>query len=129
MASSKEDGNTERQLYAKYKSYCDTNSAEKEASIASLTDQIAVLESSIEAIQGATGGLSEDVAQLAADMADNEASQASAVAVREKENKAFLALKSDLLQAMSQMTGALETLSEIGADQTTASGADHAQYR
>ena len=128
MASSKEDGNTERKLYAKYKCYCDTNSAEKTASIASLTDQIAVLTSSIEAIQGATGGLSEDVAQLAADMADNEASQASAVAVREKENKAYLALKSDLLQAMSQMTGALETLSEIGADQTTASGADHAQY-
>ena len=60
MASSKEDGNTERKLYAKYTCYCDTNTAEKEASIASLTDQIAVLESSIEAIQGATGGLSED---------------------------------------------------------------------
>jgi len=126
MESSKTDGNKERDMYAKYKCYCDTNTAEKTSEIESLTDQISVLESNIEALQASTGGLSEDVARLAADMASNKDSQGQAASIRLKEKTAWEALETDLTQAIGQMKEALRTLAEVGADQTMeGAAADH----
>jgi len=128
LDKSKADGDTERTLYAKYKCYCDTTSAEKKAEIEKLTEQISILESKIDEVQSGTGGLSKEVAQLDKDLAANKDAGAKATAIRKKENEDFLALEKDLTDAIGQMKEAIRTLAAVGADQTLATGADHKQY-
>jgi len=128
LEKSKADGDTERNLYAKYKCYCDTNEAEKTTLIEELTQEIAILEAKIEELLAHNGQLSKDVARLDADMAQNKQDRAAATALRTKENTAFVATEADLVAAIAQMKDAIKTLSEIGADQTLSSAADHGQY-
>ena len=126
LQASKDEGADERKLFAKYKCYCDTNTAEKTATVDEQTELISILESKIEQLQSSTGVLSEQVAKLDADMASNEASRDTAETLRRKQNKDFLALEADLEQAISQMKAAIKTLADIGADQTSAeAAADH----
>eukprot|EP00444_Apocalathium_aciculiferum_P006178 CAMPEP_0183397194 /NCGR_PEP_ID=MMETSP0370-20130417/10436_1 /TAXON_ID=268820 /ORGANISM="Peridinium aciculiferum, Strain PAER-2" /LENGTH=761 /DNA_ID=CAMNT_0025578041 /DNA_START=74 /DNA_END=2360 /DNA_ORIENTATION=+ len=128
LEKSKADGDTERNLYAKYKCYCDTNEADKTAEIERLTKEIAVLGAKIEELQAHNGKLSKEVAKLDADMAQNKQDREEATALRKKENEEFLAEEADLVQAIAQMKDAIKVLAEIGADQSLSSAADHAQY-
>jgi len=128
LQKSKKEGDEERVIYAKFKCYCDTSDAEKEASIKKETEEIDLLESKIAELQGDTGGLSSECADLKAAMADNKAAQGDAKALRGKENKAFKAEKADLEQAIKQMKSAIETLAAVGADQTKSTGADNKQF-
>merc|ERR1719364_483555 len=73
LEKSKSDGEKERDLYGKFKCYCDDNEDEKKLSIEELTKQIGLLESKIEELRGSTGELSTECAQLRTDMTENEA--------------------------------------------------------
>lgn len=129
LEKSQAEGDEERVVYAKFKCYCDTSEAEKKASIKQLTEQIALLENQIAEIQGDTGGLSSECADLKVRLAANEAARAEATTIREKENKAFLAEEADLTEAISDSKAAIETLAAVGADQTESSGAaDNKQF-
>merc|ERR1719371_64091 len=72
LDKSKEEGDEERKIYAKFKCYCDTSEAEKTASIKKETENIGLLESKIEELQGDTGELSSECADLKTKMAENE---------------------------------------------------------
>lgn len=128
LDKSKDEGEEERVIYAKFKCYCDHSEAEKKESIAAASKAISILESSIEELQGSNGELSSKAADLKARMADNKAKRDEATSVREKQHKEFKAAKSDFEQAIGQMRSAIETLSAVGADQTMGSGADHKQF-
>jgi len=128
LEKSKADGETDRDLYAKFKCYCDDNEDEKTLSIEELTKQIGILESHIEELRGSTGELSTECAQLRSDMEENEAARAEAEAIRKKAHEDFVAEEADLTSAIDQMDLAIKTLSDIGADQTMSVGADHTQY-
>jgi len=129
LDQSKADDEEERTLYGKYKCYCDQNEASKKESIESLTQQIGMLESEIDGLQASSGILSQEVAKLKADMADNEESRSKAQSVRDSENADWVALEKDYTAAIAQMGLAIDTLSEIGADQTLGeSAADHDQF-
>jgi len=128
MDKSIKEGDEERVIFAKFKCYCDTSEAEKKASIKQLTEQIELLESEIAEIQGSTGGLSEECADLKRRLAENKMAQDEATSIREKEKKAFDAEEADLEQAIKQMSEAIKTLGEVGADQTKSVGADHKQF-
>merc|ERR1719482_1000753 len=128
LKTSVEEGDEERVIYAKFKCYCDTEEAEKKALIKSLTEQIELLENRIAEIQGSTGGLSEECADLKKRLAENEMAQDEATAIRKKEKKAFDAEEEDLTTAIEQMKEAIKTLAEVGADQTKSVGADHKQF-
>lgn len=128
LKTSKEEGDEERVIYAKFKCYCDTSEAEKKADIESLTKQIEILESKIEELQGSSGEESTSSADLKEKMAENKQSQAEAETIRKKQAKAFEAEKTDLEQAIGQIKEAIETLSAVGADQTRSVGADHQQF-
>merc|ERR1719359_2712119 len=127
LEKSQKEGDEERVIYAKFKCYCDTNEAEKKASIKELTEQIELLGSQIAETQGDTGGLSSECADLKAKMAENKQARDDATALRKKENKAFEAEKADLTQAIKQMKDAIDVLTKVGADQTSATGADNKQ--
>jgi|EP00427_Karlodinium_veneficum_P018951 hypothetical protein len=125
---SKEEGDEERVLYAKFRCYCDNSEAEKKEEIEELTKTISLLESKIEELQGSSGEESTSSADLKEKMAANKQAQAEAEAIRKKEAKAFAAERQDLEEAIGQLKEAIETLSKVGADQTLSVGADHQQF-
>merc|ERR1719265_963072 len=51
-------------------------------------------------------------------MADNEAAVKSATNIRKKENEAFKGQEKDLKSALEQVSFAVKSLTEVGADQT-----------
>merc|ERR1719454_2801106 len=52
----------------------------------------------------------------------------TATSLRNKEHENFVAEEADLTAALDQMKLAIETLSEVGADQTLGSAADHKMF-
>jgi len=130
LDKSKADGAAERDLYAKYKCYCDSNDKEKTNSVEDLTTQIGLLGSKIERLQGANGILSSESSQLKADIAANEQARAEAVALRGREKLAFDAEEQDMTAALDQLKQAIDVLAAIGSDQSLqqATGADHTRF-
>mmetsp|Transcript_31663 Transcript_31663/g.73951 ORF Transcript_31663/g.73951 Transcript_31663/m.73951 type:complete len:760 (+) Transcript_31663:45-2324(+) len=128
LDQSKADAEADREAYAKFKCYCDDTEQAKRDSIEALTQQIEILQNGIEGMKGTNGRLSQEAAQLQADLEANAQSQTDAQAVRDKENTAFQAEESDLTQAIDQMKQAIEILDAIGADQTLQSSADHKKF-
>jgi len=118
LDKSKEEGNEERNLFAKFKCYCDDNEMEKKDSIDDTTKEIGVLSSKIEELQGSTGSLSSEVAKLASLISANEAARAEAESIRNKEHEEYGKEKDDMEQAIEQMDEAIDALAEVGADQT-----------
>jgi len=128
MEKSKAESKEERELYAKFKCYCDDNTLEKTESVSDLTKEIGVLSSKIEELQGSTGKLSTECSGLKQDIAANEAARASAESIRTKENEEFVREEADMTQAIGQMDEAITALSEIGADQTMGAAADNKKF-
>merc|ERR550514_1668176 len=108
LADAKAEGKEDRDLFAKYKCYCDKNTEEMNTSIEDNTNLIAELSASIEQLQGASGKLSMDVAQLTADIADTEQAIAEAEKIRKDQNEAFLAEEADLQAALASMKDAIQ---------------------
>jgi chromosome segregation ATPase len=128
LETSKADAQKERELFAKYKCYCDTNTDEKEAAIKQANNDIAMLNGDIELLLGSSGKLSSEVAKLKAAMADNKEARDTAEKIREKENKAFVEAEADMEAAIESMKNAISTLAAIGADQTDEATRDKADH-
>jgi hypothetical protein len=128
LDKSKEDGSSERELYAKYKCYCDTQTEEKTMAVEDLTTDIGLLENKIEGLQGSNGALSAESAQLQASIAANELARSEAQALRTKAKANFDAEEADLTSAISQMGTAIDVLADIGSDQTLQAAADHGKF-
>jgi len=124
LAKSKEEGDEEREIFGKFKCFCDQNEREKKESIEQLGKDINVLSSKIEELQGSTGAQSSEANQLRQDMMANENARAEAESIRNKEHESFLSEERDMEQAIGQMNEAIETLSEVGADQTLGESAE-----
>eukprot|EP00418_Pyrodinium_bahamense_P099713 CAMPEP_0179047274 /NCGR_PEP_ID=MMETSP0796-20121207/19115_1 /TAXON_ID=73915 /ORGANISM="Pyrodinium bahamense, Strain pbaha01" /LENGTH=810 /DNA_ID=CAMNT_0020743719 /DNA_START=65 /DNA_END=2494 /DNA_ORIENTATION=- len=126
MEDSKAEGQRERDLYAKYKCYCDDTAAEKKESIKTLTKQIGLIGSEIEELQSSNAMLSTECAQLKQDMAANELARQTADNLRASQKSEFEKLEADLVAATGQLELAIKVLEDIGGDQTLqAAGADH----
>mmetsp|Transcript_109631 Transcript_109631/g.266516 ORF Transcript_109631/g.266516 Transcript_109631/m.266516 type:complete len:756 (-) Transcript_109631:54-2321(-) len=129
LDKSKADGTAERELFAKHKCYCDNNEAAKKEEIGRLTEEIGLLESKIEELLSDSALLSKEVAQLKADMTANENARSEANNTRSNENADFIALETDLTDAIRMMNDAITTLSDIGADQSLGqAAADHQKF-
>jgi len=128
LDKSKVDGDTDAELYAKYKCYCDQNDEEKTTTVDEKTKEIALLTSRIEQLQAENGKLSAESAKLVADIAATEDRKAAAIGIRSQEKDAYDLLKADLEAAMTKMDEAIKVLAAIGADQSLAKGADHDKF-
>merc|ERR1719482_1068096 len=128
LKKSKEDGEKDRDLYAKFKCYCDDNEADKKEAISEYKKQIKMIENEIAEVQAVTGELSTEVAQLKQDIADNEQAREDAQSARDKAHEDFVAEEKDMVEAIEKMGEAIDTLAAVGADQTQSSGADHAKF-
>jgi len=128
IVQSKAEAETERVLFAKYKCYCDSSTAERNAAMALGKENIAVLTAKIEALQGSTGELSSQVATLTEGLASTARDLSAAVSMYTKAEKACRLKKADLTNAIGQMNSAVSTLNSVGADQTAKTGADSSQF-
>merc|ERR1719253_1963952 len=84
LEKSKADADSDREIYAKFKCYCDTQEAKKTQEIEDLTSSITQLESKIEELKGSTGTLSTECAKLRSDMMQNEQDRETATKLRNK---------------------------------------------
>jgi hypothetical protein len=113
MAKSKEDGEKDTELFAKYKCYCDVNEAKKNKAIASATETIALLSGQIAELQAANGQMATESAELESAIGENERARQSATSIRDKASKDFDEEKADMENGLEQMGKAIETLEAI----------------
>lgn len=128
LEDSKKEGEEESAIYAKFKCYCDDNTAEKKESVETLTKQIDLLQNKIQGFQGSNGLLSNQAAELKALMDDNEEQRKTATSIRAEEKTAFEKAETDMKIAIEQIGQAIDILSAIGADQSLEASAEHEQF-
>eukprot|EP00929_Paragymnodinium_shiwhaense_P007311 TRINITY_DN111232_c0_g1_i1.p1 TRINITY_DN111232_c0_g1~~TRINITY_DN111232_c0_g1_i1.p1 ORF type:complete len:714 (+),score=290.58 TRINITY_DN111232_c0_g1_i1:82-2223(+) len=128
LDKSKEDGEAERVIFAKFRCYCDKEKEEKEGVVEEMTTMIGVLGSKIEDLQGSSGQLSQECAQLQADITANEQGRSEAESVRKKANEAFVKEEQDLTAALASLGQAVDVLSEIGAGSSLLASAEHVKF-
>lgn len=120
LVNSKHEADTEKDLYAKYVCYCDSNEARLTQSIANGGKSKASRAATIEELTASNGVESSKSAKLTADTKANEDAQTAANGIRTKEKAAFDSKDADLKAAISQMNQALDTL--VGQQ-----GSDHSR--
>merc|ERR1719324_747102 len=118
LEKSQKAGEKERDLYGKFKCYCDDNEANKRENIKEYKIQIQEFENEIAKIQADTGELSTECAEIKQGMADNEQARKDAEEIRAKELKEFEIEQEDMVDGMAAIEKAIQTLAEVGADQT-----------
>jgi len=128
LDKSKADGKNDRELYAKFKCFCDTTTDEKTKAIADAQEQIETLNALLADLRGQNEKLSMEVAHLQQSMDENEAAREEATELREKEKEDFEKTKADLETGIDQLGRAVDLLAAVGADQTESVGADHEQF-
>jgi hypothetical protein len=127
MDKSKEDGTDDRTVFAKFKCYCDTTTAEKQKAIAETSAAIEAAEAQLNDLRAMNTKLSQEVAKLESDMSANTAAREEATAIRNKEKEDFAKEEADLVTGIDQLDRAVNLLAAVGADQTASGDTDSAQ--
>jgi len=128
LDASEKEGEDDQKLFAKFQCFCDSKEKTLKDEISSATTNIAAAHAQIMELKGSTGELSMDVAKLRNDIMANEQQRQTHQENRDKAHQSFNAEKTDLTDAMDQMQSAIDTLQSVGADQTSATGGDSAQF-
>jgi cell division protein FtsB len=127
LDKSKGDGTDDRTVFAKFKCYCDTTTAEKKKAIEETTAAIEAAEAQLNDLRAMNTKLSQEVAKLESDMASNAAAREEATAIRNKEKEDFTKEEADLVTGVDQLDRAVNLLAAVGADQTASGDTDSAQ--
>jgi hypothetical protein len=127
LEKSKTDGENDRDVYAAYKCYCDKTDEAKNTAINDAAAEIERMTSFLTDKRAQNTKLSQEIAQLEKDIADNEAARDEATTIRDKENADFQKEESDLVTGIDQMDRAIQLLAEIGADATQSGDATSSQ--
>jgi len=117
LTDSKAAAEKDRDLFAKFKCYCDDNEVDKTDMIQEYLKEIKMLETEVSNLQASSGDLSLSCAQLSTDMADNEAAREEAQSVRDKSHDDFVAEEKDMTEAIDSMEQAIDLLANLGSDQ------------
>jgi len=99
--------------YNKYKCWCETNDKEKTAEIKAAEARIEELSAFVEEAAAKEGQLKTEIAGLAADIAEDKDSLATAAALRQKENEGFLAEEADMKETSAALAQAIQVLSKV----------------
>eukprot|EP00747_Dinoflagellata_sp_TGD_P163223 gnl/TRDRNA2_/TRDRNA2_181669_c0_seq1.p1 gnl/TRDRNA2_/TRDRNA2_181669_c0~~gnl/TRDRNA2_/TRDRNA2_181669_c0_seq1.p1 ORF type:complete len:708 (+),score=234.10 gnl/TRDRNA2_/TRDRNA2_181669_c0_seq1:65-2125(+) len=106
------EGKKEEELHEKFMCYCKTGKADLGGSIQSLNTKIPELQSSIEETKSQVKQMKEDLTAHKSDRTAAKKAMAEATAIREKENKAFLASKAD---AEANIAGLDKAIAAVGS--------------
>jgi hypothetical protein len=118
LDKSKEDGKSDRTVFAKFKCYCDSTTEEKKTAIATTSEDIERMTALIEDKMAVNTAYSSEAADLEANMAANRKSEGEAQSTRDKENGEFVKEETDLVKGIEQLDQGIDILAAVGADQT-----------
>jgi len=110
--------------YNKYMCWCDTNRKEKTEAVEIATKKIAELTTFLEEGAAKKDKLKTEIEGLAADIAQDTETLATATAQRQDENSKFKGAEADMKETRQLLTGAVEVLSKVQLLQTDASAAE-----
>merc|ERR1719421_1600542 len=108
LDKSKADGVADREAYAKFKCYCDTNRDEKTKAVANATAEIELMEATLADRRAENEKLSQEVFELKKAMDANEAAREEATTIRDKERADFETEEADLVTGLSQLDRAIK---------------------
>jgi len=110
------DFKADQKLYDYFACWCETTSDRKAKAITEGKESIEDDSKKILSLKGKVAELSTDVAGLTSDIADNEKDQKEMTELRQKENVAFMAEKTELEQANVALSKALHMLGGMKGD-------------
>jgi hypothetical protein len=112
-AQTVKEGEEDQEAYDKYGCWCVTTKEEKTAAIEAGEARIADLTSFVEEGLAKEGELKTEIAALEEDIAQDKEALATATAMREKENAAFLAEQADLKETLQLLSEAIAVLGKV----------------
>jgi hypothetical protein len=124
LDKSKADGENDRKVYGEFKCFCDTKLEEKDESITVTQADVDSAEAQLADLRAENTKLSQEVAGLEKDIADNEKMREEASTLRDQEKEAFATTEADLETGIGQLERAIELLAAVGADQTVSGDTD-----
>eukprot|EP00933_Yihiella_yeosuensis_P072839 TRINITY_DN8137_c0_g1_i1.p1 TRINITY_DN8137_c0_g1~~TRINITY_DN8137_c0_g1_i1.p1 ORF type:complete len:686 (-),score=212.58 TRINITY_DN8137_c0_g1_i1:195-2252(-) len=107
---SEADGQEEKEIFAKFKCYCDKTLTNTSKTMELLKEEIASTENRIEALNALTKELNKKKLRTEKDIQENLEARAEATKVREKAFQTFLEEQADLVASLAQLNQALTTL-------------------
>jgi chromosome segregation ATPase len=108
------DGKAEQTIYDKYACWCETTSARKAKVIHEAHATIKSLASKILELKSLVTGLNNDIEHLSKQIQENQAAQDEATTIRTKENKAYLAEKTEMETTLTSLERAIKMLTGAG---------------
>ena len=124
LDKSKDDGKSDRTLYAKFKCYCDSTTESKKSAIETTAEDIERMDALIADKSAVNAAYSQEAAQLEADMAANRKGYGEAETTRGKEKESFEKEEEDLEKGIEQLDSGINILAAVGADQTVTGDSD-----
>jgi hypothetical protein len=112
------DGEYEQGKYDKFACWCEETTGKTAATITSVRELLKTTGHTILRLKGSVATLSSEISGLVADIKKNQEQQAEQTNIREKQNAAYLAEKSELESAIAALQKAVQVL---GAATTGAS--------
>merc|ERR1719263_2374957 len=108
------DGKMEQQLYDKYACWCETTSARKANDIHTAMSDIKSLGTKILELKGKVATRTSEIAQLGLEIASNQQAQDEATGIRQKENAAYMAEKTEMETTLNALQRGIEVMSGAG---------------
>jgi hypothetical protein len=114
------DGHAEQAVYDKFACWCEDTTARKASAIETAKNDIERLSQAIVQNKGKRATLTAELKQLAKDIASNEAAQAEATAIRNKENESYSAERQESEQCVMGLEHAIRVLAGAGTGKKSA---------
>jgi len=108
------DGKMEQTIYDKYACWCETTSARKADNIHQGMASIKELGTNILELKGLVATRSSEIASDSRDMSENQAAQDEATGIRQKENAAYTAEKTEMETTLNALQRGITVLSGAG---------------
>merc|ERR1719456_2204326 len=108
------DGKTEQKVYDKFACWCEKTTARKAAAIEKAKTDIADMQQLILELTAKTATLGAEIKQLEKDIASGEEAVKEALALREKENAAYVEERSESEQCIGALEHAIKVLTGAG---------------
>merc|ERR1719454_479884 len=108
------DGKMEQQIYDKYACWCETTSARKANDIHTAMSDIKSLSTKILELKGLVATRTSEIAQDSLEINDNQQAQDEATGIRQKENAAYTAEKTEMETTLNALQRGIEVLSGAG---------------
>jgi len=108
------DGKMEQTIYDKYACWCETTSARKANDIHTAMSDIKSLSTKILELKGLVATRTSEIAQDSLEINDNQQAQDEATGIRQKENAAYTAEKTEMETTLNALQRGIEVMSGAG---------------